>query len=172
MTSNTLWASVNFFGQITIQKRDFVSVSTMELRTLYIQELPYINSFCQCILKKIGRMHVHFQQLKEINVVKVRFTMMYSSRKLNNKKVITTFEDNLLVLSRFMAAQTTIISAPRRLEKYCFEFPAFFHQTNIDVTSCFCRQLFRPLYEDKGQKITIFNCEYLGDACFNWSETS
>ena len=30
-------------------------------------------------------------QRKEINaVVKVRFTMMYSSRKLNNKKVITT----------------------------------------------------------------------------------
>jgi len=26
---------------------------------------------------------------------------------------------------------------------------------------------FRPLYEDKGQKITIFNYEYLGDACFN-----
>ena len=39
MTSNTLWASVNFFGQITIQKRYFVFESTAELRTLYIQEL-------------------------------------------------------------------------------------------------------------------------------------
>ena len=29
-------------------------------------------------------------QRKEINVVKVRFNMTYSSRKLNNKKVITT----------------------------------------------------------------------------------
>ena len=37
MTSNTLWASVNFFGHITIH-RYFVFVSTVELRTLYIQE--------------------------------------------------------------------------------------------------------------------------------------
>ena len=35
------------------------------------------------------------------------------------------------------------------------------------VTSCFYRQSFRPLYEGKGQKITIFNCEYLRDAWFN-----
>ena len=49
-----------------------------------------------------------------------------------------------------MAAQTT--SAPSRLQKLCFEFPAFFHLTNIDVTSCLFRQFFRPLYEDKGQK--------------------
>ena len=41
-------------------------------------------------------------QRKEINVVKVRFTMRYSSRKLSNEKVVTTlatFEDKLLVLS-------------------------------------------------------------------------
>ena len=43
-------------------------------------------------------------QRKEINVVKVRFTMGYSSKKLNNKKVITTaqlatFKNKLLVLS-------------------------------------------------------------------------
>ena len=60
-----------------------------------------------------------------------------------------------------MAAQTT--SAPSRLEKLCFEFPAFFHLTNIDITSCFFRQFFRPLYEDEGQTIAIFICEYLGD---------
>ena len=66
-----------------------------------------------------------------------------------------------------MAAQITTISAPIRLEKHCFEFPAFYHLINIDVTSCFHRQFFRPLYEDKGKKITIFNCEYLGDACLN-----
>ena len=34
------------------------------------------------------------------------------------------------------------------------------------------RQFFRPLNENKGQKIAIINCEYLGDACFNWAETS
>ena len=53
-----------------------------------------------------------------------------------------------------MAAQTT--SAPSRLLKLCFEFPAFFHLTNIDVPSCFFRQFFRPLYEDKGQKMAMF----------------
>ena len=178
VTSNTLWANLNFFGQIIIQ-RYFVFVSTVELRTLYIQELPYMNTFCECILKKIGLTHAHFQynSRKLVNVVKVRFTMMYSSRKLNNKKVITTAYNfwrqiQLLVFSRFMAAQTTIISAPSRLDKHWVEFPAFFHLTNIDVTSCFCRQFFRALYEDKGQKIAIFNCEYLGDACVNWAETS
>ena len=69
-----------------------VFVSTVELRTLYIQELPYRNTFCECILKKIGLTHAHFQynSRKLVNVVKVSFTMMYSSRKLNNKKVITT----------------------------------------------------------------------------------
>ena len=60
VTSNTLWASVNLFGQITVH-RYVVFVSTVELRTLYIQELPYMNTFCECILKKIGPTHAHFQ---------------------------------------------------------------------------------------------------------------
>ena len=91
ITSNTLWANLNFFGHIIIQ-RYFLFVSTVELRTLYIQELPYMNTFCECILKKIGLTHAHFQynSRKLVNVVQVRFTMMYSSRKLNNEKVITT----------------------------------------------------------------------------------
>ena len=91
VTSNTLWANLNFSGQIIIQ-RYFVFLSTVELQTLYIQELPYMNIFCECILKKIRLMHAHFQynSTKLGNVVKVRFTMMYCSRKLNNKKVITT----------------------------------------------------------------------------------
>ena len=48
----------------------------------------FVNASC----KKIGLTHAHFQcnLRKLVNVVKVRFTMMYSSRKLNNKKVITT----------------------------------------------------------------------------------
>ena len=60
VTSSTLWASVNFWGQITVQ-RYVVFVSTVELRTLYIQELPYMNTFCECISKKIGPTHAHFQ---------------------------------------------------------------------------------------------------------------
>ena len=56
-----------------------VFVSTVELRTLYIQELPYMNTFCECILKKIGLTHAHFQynSRKLVNVVKVSFTMIY-----------------------------------------------------------------------------------------------
>ena len=69
-------------------------MSTAELQTLYIQERPYMNTFCECILKKVGltRTHAHFQynSRKLVNVVKVRFSMMYSSRKLINKKVIIT----------------------------------------------------------------------------------
>ena len=43
-------------------------------------------------LEKSGLTHAHFlnNSRKLVNVVQVRFTMMYSSRKLNNKKVITT----------------------------------------------------------------------------------
>ena len=92
VTSNTMWANLNLFGQIIIQ-RCFVFVSTVELRTLYVQELPYMNTyFVNASWKKIGLTHAHFQynSRKLVNVVKVRFTMMYSSRKLNNKKVITT----------------------------------------------------------------------------------
>ena len=90
VTSNTLWASVNFFGQITVQ-RYVVFVSTVELRTLYIQKLPYMNTFCECILQKNRTYACTFPvQRKEINVVKVRFTIRYSSRKLSNDKIITT----------------------------------------------------------------------------------
>ena len=90
VTSNTLWASVIFVGQITVQ-RYVVFVSTVELRTLYIQELPYMNTFCECILKKIGPTHAHFQyNVRKIMSLKSVFTMRYSSRKLSNDKVITT----------------------------------------------------------------------------------
>ena len=33
-------------------QRYFVFVSTVELRTLYVQKLPYMNTFCEYILKK------------------------------------------------------------------------------------------------------------------------
>ena len=60
---------------------------------------PYISRnfliwthFVNASWKKSDNTHAHFQynSRKLVNVVKVRFTMMYSSRKLNNKKVITT----------------------------------------------------------------------------------
>ena len=79
------------FGQITVQ-RYFVFVSTVGLRTLYIQEVPYMNTFCEHILKKIGPSQAHFQynvQRKEISVVEDRFTIRHSLRKLSNE-VITT----------------------------------------------------------------------------------
>ena len=66
-------------------------VSTVELQTLYIQELPYMNTFCECILKKNRTYACTFPvQRKEINVVQFRFTMRYSSRRLSNEKVLTT----------------------------------------------------------------------------------
>ena len=65
-------------------------------------------------------------QLKGIS--KCRKRPFYYDVFFGNKKVITTqlatFEDKLPVLSRFMAVKTT--SASSRLEKICFEFPAFF----------------------------------------------
>ena len=85
-TSNTLWACVIWGGGggggITVQ-RYFAFESTVGLWTLYIQELRYTNTFCECILKKIGPTHAHFQynarKQEPINVVKVRFSMRYFS---------------------------------------------------------------------------------------------
>ena len=79
-----------FFGQITVQ-RYFVFVSTVGLLTLYIQELPIWTHFVNRHLEKKRTYACTFPvQRKEINVVKVRFTMRYSSRKLSHEKVITT----------------------------------------------------------------------------------
>ena len=113
-------------------------------------------------------------QRKEINaVVKVRFTIMYSSRKLNNK-VITTLSLQLLKTNCLFFPGLWPHKPPKFLRQVdskntVLNFPLFF--TWPTLTSIF-QQFFRPLYEDKGQKITIFNFEYLGDACFNWAETS
>ena len=69
---NTLWACVNFFEQIT-EQRYFVFMSTVGLRILYIQELPYMKAFFECILKKIGPTHEHLQ---------------YNARKLMSLKFV------------------------------------------------------------------------------------
>ena len=71
--ANTLSACINIFGQITVQ-RYFVFVSTVRLWTLYIQEVPYMNIFCECILNKIGLTHGHFQ---------------YNARKLMSLKSVS-----------------------------------------------------------------------------------
>ena len=46
--------------QITVQ-RYFVFESILGLWTLYIQELLYTNTFCECILRTIGPTHAHLQ---------------------------------------------------------------------------------------------------------------
>ena len=91
VTSNTLWASVNFLGQITIQSY-FVFVSTVELRTLYMYPGTSLYEHILWVHLEKNRTYARTfpVQRKEINVVKVRFTMRYSSRKLSNDKVITT----------------------------------------------------------------------------------
>ena len=174
VTSNTLWANLNFFGQIIIQ-RYFVFVSTVELRTLCIQELPYMNTFCECIVKKIGLTHAHFQYNsgKLVNVVKVRFTIMYFSRKLNNKKVITTACNfSRQIACSFQVYGSTNHFCAKSTRKTLFWISRFFSPDQHWRHKLFFRQFFPRLYEDKGQKTAIFNGEYLGDTCFNWAETS
>ena len=114
-------------------------------------------------------------QRKEINVVKVHFTMMYSSRKLTNTTVITkacNFWRQTACSFQVYGRTNHHNFCAKSTRKTLFWISHFFHLTNIEATSCFCPQFFRPLYEDKGQKIAIFNCEYLWDTCFNGSETS
>ena len=103
----------------------------MELPTLYIQELPYMNTFCECILKKNRTYACTFPvQRKEINVVKVRFTMRYSSRKLSNDKVITIACN----LGRQIACSFKVMSGNIIfLGKKIFENPPFFRTRPGDL---------------------------------------
>ena len=99
-----------------------------------------------------------------------------SSRKLNNNKVITTAcnccRQIACPFQFYVGTNHHDNSCAKSTRKTLFWISRFFHLTNSDVTNCFCRQFFRPFYEDKGQKTVISNCEYLRDACFNWAETS
>ena len=123
-TLNTLWACVIFFGQITVQ-RYFVSVSTVGLLTLYIQELPYMNTFCECIYTC-----TFLVQRKEINVVKVRFTVRYSSRKLSNDKVITTACNFWRQIAcSFQVMSGNILFLGNKI----FEIPPFFQTRSGDL---------------------------------------
>ena len=176
VTSNTLWANLNFFGQIIIQ-RYFVFVSTVELRTLYIQELPYMNTFCECILKKIGLTHAHFQynSRKLVNVVKVSFTMMYSSRKLNNKKVITTacnFWRQIACSFQVYGRTNHFCAKSTRKTLFWISLPALFTWPTLTSQAVFSDNFSDRSTKMRAKKTAIFSCEYLGDTCFNWAETS
>ena len=50
-----------FLGKSLYKDIYIYFLSTVELQTLYIQDLPYMNTFCECILKKIGPTHAHFK---------------------------------------------------------------------------------------------------------------
>ena len=108
-------------------------------------------------------------QGKLVNVVKVRFTMMYSSRKLNSKKVITTACNFWRQIA--CSFRRTIHFCAKSTRKTLKWISRFFSPDQHWRHKLFFRQFFRPLSEDKGQKTAIFNCEYLGDTCFNWAET-
>ena len=151
------------------QQRYFVFVSTVEVRTLHIQERPYMNTFCESILKKIGLTYAHFQY----NSRKCRLSPFYCDvffEKINNKKVITTACNfwRQIACSFQVYGRTNHFCAKSTRKTLFWTFRLFSPDQHY-VTKCFFRQFFQPLYEDKGQKITIINGEYLGDTCFNWA---
>ena len=88
VTSNTLWASVNFFGQITIQRYLFCVHSgdpdlTCPGTSLY-ERILWMH------LEKIEPTQEHFKYTaRKLMLLKSVLLMTYSSRKLSNKKVIT-----------------------------------------------------------------------------------
>ena len=158
MTSNTLWANLNFLGQIIIQ-RYFVFLSTVGLQTLYIQELPYMNTFCECILKKIRLTHAHFQynSRKLVNVVKVRFTMMYCSRKLNNKKVIATAPNFWRQIAcSFQVYGRTSHFCTKSTRKTVLSFPLFFTWPTLTLQA-----VFSDNFSDRSTKIRAKKQQFL-----------
>ena len=83
VTSNTLWASVNFFGQITVQRYVFC-VHSGAPDLIYPGTSLYEHILWMHLEKNRTYACTFPVQRKEI------FTMRYSSRKLSNDKVITT----------------------------------------------------------------------------------
>ena len=177
VTSNTLWANFNFFGQIIIQRYLFLCPrwsSGPYISRNFLTWTHFVNASW-----KTSDLHTHisstYNSRKLVDVfLKVRFTIMYSSRKLNNNKKVINTACNFWrqIVCSFQVYGCTNHFCAKSTRKTLFWISRFFHPTNIDVTSCFFRQCFRPLYENKGQKTAIFNCEYLGDTCFNWAESS
>lgn len=78
---NVLWESVIFLGQITGQRYLFcLSIGGAHISRI---ELPYMNSFSECIQGKNRTFARNFAaQRVEINGVKVHFSAKYFCRKL------------------------------------------------------------------------------------------
>ena len=124
MPSNTLWASVNFFGQITVQ-RYVVFVCTVhgDPDLIYPGTSLYEHIMWMHLEKNRTYACTFPLQRKEINVVKVRFTMRYSSKKLSNDKLITT----TCKFWRQIACSFQVMSGNILfLGKKIFEIPPFF----------------------------------------------
>ena len=144
---------------------------------------PYISrnflkgtNFVNTDLEKIGPMQAHFQYSarKLMLSLKVRFTMMYSLRKLNNKVITTACNFWRQIACSFQVYGCTNhhnFCTKSTRKNTVLNFPLFSPDQHWRH-KLFLPTIFRLLYEDKGQKITIFNYEYLEDACFNWAETS
>ena len=123
-TSNTLWACVIFWGQITVQ-RYFVFVSTVGLLTSLYEQILWMN-----LEKKRTYACTFPVQRKEINVVKVCFTMRYSSRKLSHEKVITTaYNFWRQIACSFLVKSGNVLL----LGKKNFEIPPFFQTRPGDL---------------------------------------
>ena len=90
VTSNTLRASVNFFGSNHCPKICRFCVDSGAPDLIYPGTSLYEHILWMHLEKNPTYESTFPVQRKEINVVKVCFTMRYSSRKLSNNKVITT----------------------------------------------------------------------------------
>ena len=90
MTSNKLWASVNFFWANHCQKICCFCVHSGAPDLFYPGTSLYEHILWMHLEKDRTYACTFPVRCKEINVVKVRFTMRFSSRRLSNDKVITT----------------------------------------------------------------------------------
>ena len=88
--------------------------------------------------------------------------MMYSSRKLNNKKVITTACNFWRQMAcSFQVYGRTNHFCAKSTRKILFWISRFFFTwPTLTSQAVFSRQFFRPFYEDKGQKTGIFQLSW------------
>ena len=89
-TSNTLWACVIFVWANHCTKIFYFCVDSGALDLIYPGTSLHEHILWMHLEKTRTYACTFPVQRKEINVVKVRFTMRYSSRKLSHEKVITT----------------------------------------------------------------------------------
>ena len=89
-TSNTLWACVILGGANHCTKIFCFCVHSGALNLIYPGTSLYEHILWMHLEKKRTYACTFPVERKEINVVKVRFTVRYSSRKLSHEKVMTT----------------------------------------------------------------------------------